>query len=102
MLSDTYHGIRQGNRTMDMSIDRGELGDLSGWPSAIHAEVSDYRLPTRMIVARWRCRLDQRTRSVLRRPRRGDGLLRERSVMPLVSLPIVLASVAIRHRLRAL
>ncbi|MDQ3542232.1 MAG: hypothetical protein M3440_16255 [Chloroflexota bacterium] len=87
---------------MELSINRGEMGDLSGWPSAIHAEVSDYRLPPRMIVARWRCRLDQRTRSALRRSRRGHGLQPERAALPLVSLPVILASLAIRHRLRAL
>jgi len=84
---------------MDTAIDRGELGDLSGWPSAIHAEVSDHRLPTRMVVARWRNALRQRARFDLRRSRKGP---RERSLMPLVSLPIVLASIAIRNRARAL
>jgi hypothetical protein len=86
---------------MELSIDRGEMGDLSGWPAAIHAEVSDHRLPPRMIIATWRWRLDQRTRSVLRRSRRGNARRRER-VLPFVSLPLILVSVAIRHRLRAL
>lgn len=86
---------------MERSIDRGEMGDLSGWPSAIHAEVSDHRLPPRMIIASWRWRLDQRTRSLLRRSRRGDARRRER-VIPFVGLPIILISVVIRHRLRAL
>lgn len=87
---------------MELSIDRGEMGDLSGWQPAIHAEVSDHRLPPRMVVARWRSSLDPRTRSVLRRSRWGAVRLRERAVLPLVSLPIVLVGVAIRHRLRML
>lgn len=87
---------------MDMTLDRGELGDLSGWPSAIHAEVSDCRLPTRMIVSRLRSRLEQCVRGL---PGRGDSLVgdvRDRAALPLVSLPIVLVTLAIRHRLRGL
>lgn len=87
---------------MDMSIERGEVGDLSGWPSAIHAEIRDSRLPARMIVQRWRCRVAHRARSVPRRRWRGDDGLRQRAALAWVSLPFLLAGIAIRHRLRTM
>lgn len=87
---------------MELSIDCREMGDLAGWPFAIRAEVSDNRLPARMVVARWRGRLDLRRRIDRRRPRRGDGSSREQYALSLIGLPVVLVSIAIRHRLRVL
>jgi len=87
---------------MDVSIDCREMGDLAGWPFAIHAEVGDSRLPARMVVASWRARLGPRRRTYGRTWQGSDGSARERFALSLIGLPVVLVSIAIRHRLRML
>lgn len=97
-----HTGIQERDRTMESSIDCREMGDLCGWPFAIHAEVSDNRLPARMVMGRWRARMDRRRRAYGRPSRRSDGSSRERFALSLIGLPVVLVSLAIRHRLRVL